>query len=79
MTEAEKIAERYGDDGQRWEDDDGVNIVDLLNDVKTSRWDRRDGMDVWELEDGSLIVTCDGWWDVVTVNGSRWSPPSGSR
>ena len=38
MTEAEKIAERYGDDGQRWEDDDGVQLLDLLAEVKTSRW-----------------------------------------
>jgi hypothetical protein len=77
MTEAEKIAERYGDDGQRWEDDDGVQLLDLLAEVKTSRWDRRDGMDVWELEDGSMIVTCDGFWDVVTVNGSRWEDSNG--
>ena len=77
MTEAEKIAERYGDDGQRWEDDDGVQLLDLLAGVKTIRWDRTDGIDVWEMEDGSKILTTPDWWDVVTEDGDRWEDSSG--
>ena len=76
MTEAEKIAERY-EVGDRWEDDDGVNIQELLEDVKFTCWDRRDGLLVYELMDGSLMMVSPGHWDLVRVNGSRWENSNG--
>jgi hypothetical protein len=64
-TIAEQIAARFGDDGQQWEDADGVALWDACKAAGGS------ADQFWELEatryefdDGSALVLTPGGWDI---------------
>jgi len=68
QTIAQQISRLFGDDGQRFEADDGRDIGDVCEE-KSARTDReRRGYagcaTRYEFEDGSAIVTRDGGWDI---------------
>ena len=65
MTQAQKIAERFGDDGQLWEDGDGASLVDALENAGGRCWsDLATNPQRWEFADGSAIIISDGAWDL---------------
>jgi len=64
VTAAERIAERFRDDGQCWVDPGGVELETALlaagaTCATPGRLPRR-----WELPDGSAIVAAGGGWDI---------------
>ena len=63
-ADAQKIATQFGDDGQRWEDGNGIALVDALGTAGARCWsDRSNSTLRFQLPDGSAIVITDGGWD----------------
>lgn len=61
MNRAENIAMQLGNDGHRWQTDDGRTLTDLCAGADVERGERstRHGF-----ADGSAIIAADGGWDV---------------
>lgn len=67
-TEAEAIADQFGEDGLCWEAEDGQDLETVLRSQSVSV-DHRDGRGVdgpvrYTMYDGSCIVTTSAAWDV---------------
>jgi hypothetical protein len=64
-TMAETISARYGDDGQRWTDADGVGLEPALRAAQARPELRPGTSDVtrWTLPDGSVITAAGDGWD----------------
>ena len=59
MTKAEKIAEKLGNDGQTWMDDDGVSLDKLCTSADGDITARQKGHGIlvrYQFSDGSAIV-----------------------
>lgn len=69
LTEAEAIAERFGNDGQQWQDETGRDLSDVCDEQATAR--RTDGRDRtrWDFADGSSIVAAGAAWDLGLPGG----------
>ena len=78
MTTAETIADSLHNDGQNFETDDGVSIDEMLEQC-SAYWGRSDGSTVTVFDDGSMIVLCDAFWDIVTAVDSRWVDSGGNE
>jgi len=63
-TVAQQISARYGDDGQIWNDRDGVHIEDACR-AAHGRRDRNDNRDCtrYTFSDGSVLTLAGGGWD----------------
>jgi hypothetical protein len=69
-TIAETISARFGDDGQNWTDDEGADIVEIVEDESVSDCRPRGGSDdIYFFADGSAIVVMHGGWDVLDGEG----------
>ena len=77
-TIAETIAASLHNDGQTFETDDGASIDEMLE-QSSEYWMCSDGSTVTVFDDGSMIVLCDQFWDIVTVKGSRWVDSGGNE
>lgn len=67
-TIANRIAARFGDDGQRWVNDNGEDLVSVL--VKESRsWEGEVGYRLYIFSDGSAILRAVSGWDVMARSG----------
>ena len=72
MTDAQNLSARYDDDGQKWTDADGVDLVDALDalvDNFDARKYQRAAGDLYRLADGSWLVVMGGCWDVLDADG----------
>jgi len=68
MTTAQTLSARYDDDGQKWTDRDGVDLVDALDDASQRQYQRPAG-DLYRFADGSWVVVMHGGWDVLDAEG----------
>lgn len=63
-TIAETISHRYGDDGARWHDADGIYLEDALRAIGGREvYSPEHSASRWTLPDGSVITTAGGGWD----------------
>jgi len=72
MTDAQTLSARYDDDGQKWFDADGVDLVDALNALVDNHGackHRRASGVLYRLADGSWLVLMGGAWDVLDADG----------
>jgi hypothetical protein len=70
LTIAESIADRFGNDGQNFTDEGGIEIDVVLvqTALEVCAYDTSssaDGAHVYRFRDGSALVTCDSYWDVL--------------
>ena len=74
MTTAERIAGLLGDDGERWETDDGVTFDDLCAEAGAVRIrDSARELTRYEFPDGSAIVAGVGAWDIEGDKPFSWA------
>jgi hypothetical protein len=64
MTVAQQISKQLGDNGQLWEDDNGISLCHLCNERAHSRWIAEHEITIYEFEDDSAIVIASGGWDL---------------
>jgi hypothetical protein len=73
-TIAEKIAERFGNDGERWEDEKGENIAEVCAQI----CDMNAGVHQWKCTYVPGITVCDSYrfvfddGSVITMHGGAW-------
>jgi hypothetical protein len=64
-TSAQEISARFGDDGQRWTDADGVELEGVLDADAHTFGERNAAVPQrWQFADGSAIITTDAAWDL---------------
>ncbi len=64
-TQAQTISERFGNDGQAWEDGDGVALVDALGTAGARCWSNRSDSTLrYQLPDGSAVIITGEAWDL---------------
>ena len=64
MTTADKIADRFGNDGQRFTDDNGTALSEVLE--ACTWWTAKHRYTtIYVLDDDSMIVDVGDWWDVL--------------
>ena len=73
-TIAEKIAQLLGNDGQRWETEEGLTFDDLCAEAGAVRI-RDDARELtrYEFPDGSAIVASPGAWDIEGSTPYSWA------
>ena len=64
MDIASKVADRFGNDGQRFTDDNGVTLSEVL---EASTWwtVKPRAITIHVMDDDSMIVDVGDWWDVL--------------
>ena len=68
QTIAEKLSERFNDDGQNWVDSSGIDIEDAAMALaRESSTEIIPGGRLIEFPDSSLILIGGSWWDIVTI------------
>jgi hypothetical protein len=74
MTTAERIAGLLGDDGMRWETEEGLTFDDLCAEAGAVRI-RDDARELtrYEFPDGSAIVASPGAWDIEGSTPYSWA------
>ena len=72
-TIAETISARYGNDGTRWFDADGIYLEDALRAAGAREsYSARHDASRWALPDGSIITTSGGGWDYGYADCFCW-------
>jgi hypothetical protein len=71
MTKAEKIAERYGNDGLSWYDADAIHLEEACHDYPHT-CDQKDGIVRYTFNDGSVLTLAGGAWDFGYPNCFCW-------
>lgn len=71
MTQAEKIAERFGGDGTRWVSKDGISLLAYLQPLADCI-ESQDDLTRFVLLDGSAIVVGASGWDIEGTAPFSW-------
>ena len=64
ITDAQKIATRFGDDGQRWADPAGVSLHDALKGAGAKLEHYRNDVCRHQFLDGSALIVTNEAWDL---------------
>jgi hypothetical protein len=74
LTTAERIAEMLGDDGMRFETEDG-RTLDELTEEAGGHIIKHETQDLWRylFPDGSAIVAAPGAWDIEGATPFSWA------
>ena len=64
-TTAQQISSSYNDDGQQWDDEDGIHIEEACGDIRDVVVDKSEAHDLarYTFADGSAILIMGGGWD----------------
>ena len=76
-TIAETIADSLHNDGQTFITSEGKTLESILDEAGINYWDRGDGSRAYVFVDGSIILTADVGWDILTTLDGRWIDSSG--
>tara|TARA_Y100000389_G_scaffold185250_1_gene204481 strand:- start:2076 stop:2477 length:402 start_codon:yes stop_codon:yes gene_type:complete len=66
-SEAQRISDKYDDDGSNWYTEDGDSIQEDLHQLAYHIWRRDDSLALFIFGDGSMISAGDDWWSPVTI------------
>jgi len=72
-SDSQAIADRFGNDGMRWADDDGVHLIDVLRKDGAREDKYQSGTSfhyVYTMPDSSCILVTDNWWDLLDQAGN---------
>lgn len=73
MTQAQKIARQFGNDGMNWTDENGMSLSDVLEEEARYQETNEDGATRCVFVDGSAIVESGGCWDIEGIVPFSWS------
>lgn len=79
MSTASEIADRFGNDGQQFDDGHGRSIATVCHAAASHRWVRDGHGTIYVFSDGSMIGVADEAWEEVlaTVDGDAWEGDGG--
>ena len=63
-TIAGAISTRFNDDGQIFEDEDGIEIIAVCEAEASKKYAKNDEL-LFTFKDGSMIFIGENWWDVL--------------
>jgi hypothetical protein len=78
-TTAERIAERYNDDGQCWHDSDGIHIEEACEAAGEASRDDECDATRYDFADGSALVVGGGGWVQPVTMVAGWARRMGRR
>lgn len=76
-TIANKLADQRDNDGQQWEDSQGVNLTDELERIASTTYRTSDSFVVYILADASMMLVTDAGWDTVHAAAGEWLNSNG--
>lgn len=72
VTTAQAVATRFDDDGMNFQDANGIELTDALDELTRRESDRHGENTRWEFEDGSAIVIAGDGWDIEGSKPFSW-------
>jgi len=70
-TIAAEISDRFDDDGQTFEDDDGIEFLTVCDDAAIEKY-TKDGCIIFKFSDGSYIAVTDNYWDIIQIEDGEF-------